>query len=95
MYAGSERWPAWLTTGTISGEVAGDRGGGGTKWRTTSVGDGAAHGNWLRDAVVYTAVRHLGYRLAEVYRERASESPPTAAPPRVADMAPPSLASAL
>jgi len=27
-----------------------------------------AHGNWVRDGVLYTAVRHLGYRLVEVYR---------------------------
>lgn len=27
------------------------------------------HGSWIRDAVMYTAVRHLGYRLVEVYRE--------------------------
>jgi hypothetical protein len=27
-----------------------------------------AHGNWVRDGVLYVAVRHLGYRLAEVYR---------------------------
>jgi REP element-mobilizing transposase RayT len=27
-----------------------------------------AHGNWVRDGVLYTAARHLGYRLAEVYR---------------------------
>jgi hypothetical protein len=27
-----------------------------------------AHGNWVRDGVLHTAVPHLGYRLAEVYR---------------------------
>ena len=29
------------------------------------------HGLWVRDAVLYTAVRHLGYRLAEVQRVMA------------------------
>jgi len=27
-----------------------------------------AHRDWVRDGVLYTAVRHLGYRLVEVYR---------------------------
>lgn len=38
-----------------------------------------AHGNWIRDAVLYTAVRHLGYRLAEVYREIPGLKYPAAA----------------
>jgi hypothetical protein len=29
------------------------------------------HGLWVRDAVLYTAVRHLGYRLVEVQRVMA------------------------
>lgn len=37
---------------------------GGQEWSKTIL----VHGNWFRDAVLYTAVRHLGYRLAEVYR---------------------------
>lgn len=37
------------------------------------------HGNWIRDAVMYTAVRHLGYRLVEVYREIPGLKYPAAA----------------
>ena len=29
------------------------------------------HGPWVRDAVLYTAVRHLGYRLVAVQRVMA------------------------
>lgn len=38
-----------------------------------------AHGNWIRDAVSFTAVRHLGYRLAEAYREIPGLKYPAAA----------------
>lgn len=38
-----------------------------------------AHGSWLRDAVLYTAVRHLGHRLAEVYQDIAGLKYPAAA----------------
>ena len=38
-----------------------------------------AHGNWIRDAVLFTAVRHLGYRLVEVYREIPGLKYPAAA----------------
>ena len=38
-----------------------------------------AHGNWIRDAVLFTAVRHLGHRLAEVYREIPGLKYPAAA----------------
>ena len=37
------------------------------------------HGDWVRDAVMYTAVRHLGYRLADVYREIPGLKYPAAA----------------
>jgi hypothetical protein len=37
------------------------------------------HGNWVRDGVLYTAVRHLGYRLAEVYRSVPGLQYPAAA----------------
>jgi hypothetical protein len=38
-----------------------------------------AHGNWVRDAVLFTAVRHLGYRLAEVFQEIPGLKYPAAA----------------
>jgi REP element-mobilizing transposase RayT len=37
----------------------------GRKWTQTV----ERHGDWMRDAVLHVAVRYLGYRLAEVYRE--------------------------
>lgn len=38
-----------------------------------------AHGNWVRDEVLHTAVRHLGYRLREVYRGVPGRQYPAAA----------------
>ncbi len=38
-----------------------------------------AHGNWIRDAVMYVAVRYEGHRLAEVYREIPGLKYPAAA----------------
>lgn len=38
-----------------------------------------AHGNWMRDAVLYVAVKHEGYRLAEVYRQIPHLTYPAAA----------------
>jgi REP element-mobilizing transposase RayT len=48
---------------------------GGRRW-TEAV---EAHGDWVRDGVLYTAVRHLGHRLAEVYRRVPGLNYPAAA----------------
>lgn len=48
---------------------------GGQRWSEAVT----AHGNWIRDAVLFTAVKHLGYRPAEVYREIPGLKYPAAA----------------
>jgi hypothetical protein len=52
-------------------------------WGTNRIGaaDGAegVHGDWTRDAVRFMAVRHLGDRLAEVYRQFPGLKYPAAA----------------
>ena len=55
---------------------------GGQRWSEALV----AHGNWIRDAVLFTAVRHLDYRLAEVYREIPGLKYPAAAVKRFGRM---------
>ncbi|MCC6235694.1 MAG: hypothetical protein IT580_23860 [Verrucomicrobiales bacterium] len=39
----------------------------------------AGHGSWVRDAVLFTSVQQLGYRLAEGYREIPGLKHPAAA----------------
>ena len=68
-------WPArtlrpdWASVVKAAEKMSGQR------WSETVT----AHGNWIRDAVLFTAVRHLGFRLAEVYREIPGLKYPAAA----------------
>ena len=67
-HAGTRR-PDWTSIVKAAEKIGGQR------WSEALV----AHGNWIRDAVLFTAVRHLGHRLAEVYREIPGLKYPAAA----------------
>lgn len=70
-----EVWRARAVRGEWPAIVAAAERISGQDWRKAIV----LHGSWLRDGVLYTAVRHLGYRLAEVYREIPGLKYPAAA----------------
>ena len=61
----AEAWQVRIVRPEWKAIVAAAEGIGGQPW--SEVVD--THGDWIRDAVLYTTVRHLGYRLTEVYRE--------------------------
>lgn len=61
--------PDWTSIVKAGEKISGQR------WSEALV----AHGNWIRDAVSFTAVRQLGYRAAEVYREIPGLKYPAAA----------------
>jgi len=67
-HAGTRR-PDWTSIVKAAEKIGGQR------WSEALV----AHGSWIRDAVLFTAVRHLGHRLAEVYREIPGLKYPAAA----------------